>query len=184
MFYGYEDSTTRFLKIMGILMFIASLVWGGILIGKCILGDYAYERDYSSSWSLAEKASTIPQKLIYIDQFTKKLENSPMRGDHNAIILTTPDNSFEKNLEALKSLQLRLTEIQTMDANSFQYNTAISQITAQEQGEAQRMLGVFEGTWWKANHFFLWDWVGGINVLLCIICLVFGVRYWAYGNWS
>lgn len=43
-----------------------------------------------------------------------------------------------------------------MDANSFQYNTAIQQITQQEQGEAIDMLSVFQGCWYKENYILLW----------------------------
>jgi hypothetical protein len=153
------------------------------MIGKGIYGHYEYNKTYSSYWSLAEKASTIPQKSIYIDKFVSALENSGMNGKYNAVFLETPDNSFDDNLEALKTLQTRLTEIQLMDPKSFEYNTAISQITAQEQGEAHSMLKVFSGIWWKTNHFMLWNWVCGINVVIVILMFAFGIRCWNYGNW-
>lgn len=179
-----NDKQAKGMRRFGMILFFVSILWGIIAITVNVLGKYDYNRNYASLWSLADKASTIPQKATYIDQFTKKLENSPMRGDYDAVFLKTPDNSFDKNLEALQSLQLRLKEIQTMDVTSFQYNTAIQQITAQEQGEAGRMLGVFSGVWWKTNHFFLWDWVGTIHVLVILILFFFGIRYWGYGKWE
>jgi hypothetical protein len=40
-------------------------------------------------------------------------------------------------LEAVKTLAERLDQIKKLDPNSFEYNTAIQQITGQEQGEAE-----------------------------------------------
>jgi hypothetical protein len=178
----YEDKTKSY-KRFGITLFVISLVLAIIMIGKGVLGWYEYNKTYKSYWNLAVKASTIPQKTIYVDKFVIALENSGMNGEYDAVFLETPDNSFDKNLEALKTLQTRLQEIQLMDPKSFEYNTAISQITAQEQGESNSMLTVFSGIWWKTNHFMLWDWVCAINVCIVITMFVLGIRYWNYGNW-
>ena len=153
------------------------------IIGE-VAGNYSYSKNFESSWNLAEKASTIQQKSTYIDAFIQKLEAGGFQGEYNALFLETPNNSFDENLKALKSLQGRLHEIQTMDPTSFQYNTAIQQITAQEQGEAKPMMDVFEGIWWKENHFFLWSWVGGSNYLLVVFLWFVGLFLWAEGdNW-
>lgn len=180
--YYTEEETSKF-RNFGIILFVISIILAAIMIGKGILGWYEYNKTYKSYWNLAVKASTIPQKAIYVDKFVDALENSGMNGDHDAVFLKTPDNSFDKNLETLKTLQIRLQEIQVMDPKSFEYNTAITQITAQEQGEANSMLTVFSGIWWKTNHFMLWDWVCTINVLIVIALFVLGIRYWNYGNW-
>jgi hypothetical protein len=125
--------------------------------------DYQYELGYYSYWSLADKASTLEQKTEYIDQFETALENSGLQGTHDALFLDTPDNGFDNNLAALKSLQRRLHETAKMDVNSFAYQQAISQITSQEQGEAKEMLAVFNGCWYKVHHYYLWnDIYGGI----------------------
>ena len=91
------------------------------------------------------------------------------------LFFKTPDNSFDKNLEALQSLKTRLDEIQKMNVTSFEYQTAIQQITAQEQGEAQDMLEVFSGIWWKNNYLFLWEWVAVLEVVLCIVLIASGL---------
>jgi len=171
-------------KVLGIVLTSVSVVWAIAVIFIGIFGHYNYNRDYQSSWDLAEKASTIPQKLEYIQQFVNVLEVSPMRGKHDALFFPTPDNSFEENLKALKSLQSRLIEIREMNPNSFEYNTAIQQITGQEQGEAQEMLSIFSGTWWIVNHFFLWNWVCVVHLCLILIMFIFGIRYWNYGTWE
>jgi hypothetical protein len=89
---------------------------------------------------------------------------------HNALFLKTDDNSFSKNLEALRTLNTRLEELSKMDPNSFQYNTAIQQITQQEQGEAGAMLNVFEGCYYLSNYPVVWGWIGCVlGVVLCSI---------------
>jgi hypothetical protein len=156
---------------------IALLVVGVILVGifgiQGIIANYVWERDFGSYWSLAEKASTIQQKSEYMDKFVTALENSGLKGQSDALFLNTPDNSFDMNLSALKSLQKRLEDIKTMDISSFQYQTAIEQITKQEQGEAGKMISVLESCWWKVHQSNLWNiWVFlsfGIPVVLAVI---------------
>lgn len=171
------------LRIFGAILTNFSIALIIVMVWVGVVAKYQYQRDYRSYWSLADKASTIPQKSDYINQFVERLEISDMKDEYNAVFQKTPDNSFNKNLEALKSLQTRLQEIKLMDPKSFEYNTAITQITAQEQGEAAEMLRVFSGIWWKTNYFMLWNWVGTLNVFIVLTMLFLGIRYWNYGNW-
>jgi hypothetical protein len=157
------------MKGLGITLLVVSVIWSIILVATGIIGKYNYNNNYLSYWSLADKSSTIPKKTEYIDKFVAALEKSHLEGDYNALMLKTPDNSFDSNMDALKSLQSRLHEVQTMDVTSFQYQAAIQQITQQEQGEAGEMLRVFHGTWWKVHYFFLWSWIGVINWIMCVI---------------
>lgn len=125
--------------------------------------NYKFEKDYMSNWTLAEKSSTLEAKSVYLSKFLDSLKGGYENGNfssHNALFLKTDDNSFSKNLEALETLNSRLKEISTIDPNSFQYNTAIQQITAQEQGEAWAMLDVFEGCYYMSNYPYLWGWIG------------------------
>lgn len=149
-----------------IFSFVASLI--GLMYAG-IIGSYQYENQYSCYWDLAEKASTLAQKSKYIDSFTIALEKGNFKGKYNAMWLKTPDNSFDKNFEALASLQSRLNEIQKMDINSFQYQSAMEQITKQEQGEANKMVHVFQGIWCKEHWLIMWDWVGIIMISLCVL---------------
>lgn len=155
------------------LLVIVVLIWlGGNIYGE-VSGDYEIDRTIWAEWCLADRASTIPQKSQHIDHFVAALEASGLRGEHDAVWLLTPQNGFDANLDALKTLQERLREIQGIDVTSFQYQTAIQQITAQEQGEATYMLQAFRGCWWKTHHFFLWGWVGAVNWLLLALTTLF-----------
>ena len=147
-------------------------------IATNIMGNYQYEKQYSSYWNLAEKASTIAVKSQYIDQYVDMLERSNLHGKYNAIFLETQDNSFDQNFQMLKSLQLRLKEIQGMDITSFPYQTAIQQITQQEQGEGGKMTGTFKSIWWKEYHFWLWDWIGITQILFFVVVCIVGIVMW------
>lgn len=163
------------MKKQGIIYISVGAIWVVIMIFFATIGNYHYERDYESYWNLAEKASTIQQKAVYINKFVTGFKNKGFEGDHNAVFFKTPNNSFDKNLEALQSLKIRLDEIQKMNVASFEYQTAIQQITAQEQGEAQAMLEVFYGIWWKNNYIFLWDWIAVVEVFFCIFLIAVGL---------
>jgi predicted negative regulator of RcsB-dependent stress response len=163
------------MKTTGIILIVICSMLLLMDIGFGIYSDYQYTKTIKSYWNLADKASSIEQKVVGIDKFIQALEKSELQGQYNAIIFTTPDNSFDQNFIAVKSLQKRMHEIQTMDVTSFQYNTAIQQITQQEQGEANDMMQVFRGCWYKEHYFLLWNWICGLQVIMTCLVLISGI---------
>ena len=159
------------MKIIGISLIIISVILLCIYIGIFLYASWQYENTISNSWGLAEKASTIDLKSDYIDKFVKALEESKLQGTNAYLIFKTPYSSFDQNMITLKSLQSRLQEIKTLDINSFAYQTAIQQITAQEQGEANRMLEIFSECWLRIHYVYLWSLYG---VLVFIGILIIG----------
>lgn len=156
------------LGIAVVILAVAFAIWGVIAE---VFADYEYSNQIESFWSLSVKASTLEQKTTYLDQFVSAIGNARL-SPNDAVFLKTPDNSVEQNLIALKSLQNRMHEIKAMDVQSFQYQQAISQITAQEQGEAEHLLGVIEGAWYLENHPLLWQWY---DLLKWLTLFVFGL---------
>ena len=163
-------------KILGTLLIVVSSLIGIILIIVAMGAHNRYQNDIVGNWELADKASTITQKSDYIDKFVDALDRAGLQGMNNALIYKNIDNSFDKNFEALKSLQTRLHTIKTMDENSFAYQTAIQQITAQEQGEADKMLNVFHGCWYKLNYYYFWNaWIVLLIILGIPSLFIFGI---------
>lgn len=157
-----------------IAIFLTSLlVYRGV---REVLNKYEYSRTIKSYWELGVKASTLEKKSEYLDQFVAGLNAAHLSGN-NAIFLKTPDNSYEQNFAALTSLQKRMHEINEMDPKSFEYQLAIGQITAQEQGEAGKMLDQFEGIWYLNRHPTYWKWFDSIfwvlNLLLAFSAWLF-----------
>lgn len=124
-------------------------------------------------------------KYIITNLFLASLERGYATGSfatNNAYWLKTPNNSFDSNLNALKTLAQRLDEIQTMKTDSFEYQTAIQQITAQEQGEATALISSFEGCYFLACYPIAWEWIGFAIVLSGIISIVAGF-FTFMANW-
>ncbi len=163
-------------RTSGIFLLTFAILLALLQIGGLIATDYSFKRDIMSHWSLADKSSTIEAKSQHIQAMIQAIHarSAPYSGkfaQHNAVVLTTPQNSFQGNFEALKTLGTRLSEIQKMDPKTFEYNTAISQITAQEQGEANELIGTLDGCYTLKCWPIAWDWIG---LLVLILWLVFG----------
>ena len=166
------------MKKLGLVLIAVSIVCLILIASFTIIGKYQYDKNFKSYWELADKSSTVEKKSENIDKFVDALENGGFEGMHNAVFLKTPNNSFDQNFLALKTLQQRLHEIKNMNISSFEYQTAMQQITAQEQGEANAMLSVFRGVWWKTHHLFLWNWICAVQVGIMIAGLITEFVIW------
>ena len=144
-----------------------TVVLFGVWVFGAVHANYEYEQTIGSFWELSDRASALDLKADYLDKYVAALDSAHLSG-HDAIIFPTPQNDVGQNLTALRSLQTRMHEIRTMDVQSFAYQQAISQITAQEQGQAQPMLDVLEGRWYLDHHPLYWGWICGIVVFLFI----------------
>jgi hypothetical protein len=143
------------MKKITILSLVAiALLWITSFIST-FTANYKFKTDYLSDWVLADKSSTLVAKSEYIDKFVENLQIGEQSGDfstHSAFFLKNDANAFSENLKALKTLQSRLYEVRSMDPSSFEYNNAIQQITAQEQGEASEMINVFSECYTIKNY--------------------------------
>lgn len=145
----------------------------GIPIKKMFINQ-EYNQEIHNYWVMADRSSLIQDKSEYIDKYVDALEKSNLEGNNANIFLETPTESFDENFKSLKTLQERLHEIKNLDPESFQYNTAINQITSQEQGEASQMNNVIERCWMQENHYLFY--IHLMKVLFVVgILMVFGV---------
>jgi hypothetical protein len=143
-------------------------LWFVGLLVDAVMANFQYENSIQSYWELGVKASTLEKKADYLDKFVAAVKVGDL-ADSSALWLKTPDESVEQNMVALDSLQKRMHEIQGMDVSSFEYQQAMSQITGQEQGEAQTMLKVFKEAWYMNHHFFLWDWMAFVSFITIML---------------
>lgn len=158
--------------IIGIVIMVLSIVIMGVHTKGCVSTYYSYENDIGSYWDLADKSSTLNAKSDYIEKFIAALKKSK-HSEFNAVIYKTPTVNFNNNIKALQTLSDRLKIVSKMDQTSFAYQTAIQQITGQEQGEAREMLDVFSGCYFLENYPVGWNWICGIIILgYCILFIV------------
>lgn len=122
-------------RVIGSIFIVLSFIMFFMQIKGCIVKDYEYQNKIEYAWNLADKSSTLSEKSKYIEEFVTNIKKEKFAAN-NAVLFKTKDNSFVYNLLAVESLNKRLKEISKMDETSFAYQTAIQQITAQEQGEA------------------------------------------------
>jgi hypothetical protein len=151
-----------------------------------VYANWKFNNQYLYAWNLADKSSTLEAKAKYIDEFVSSLQsNKEQFAQNNAVFLKTKDNSFDYNLQALISLRDRLDEIKTMPKDSFQYQTAIEQITKQEQGEAFQLMEVIEGCYFLQSFNFLWLWHSLIFILIALIFLITAIIMFSiYYEWN
>lgn len=156
------------MKAAGAIIILWCVLMIGLSLYCLVRAEYDWDSHVGNMWSLADKASTIKQKSQYVDKFAAVLNTAGLEGSHNALFYQTPDNGFNENFAALESLKGRLRDIEKMDENSFQYQSAIQQITEQEFGDHNEMVGELKGNWMKHNHYWIWNPFWPIIVFLGI----------------
>jgi len=160
-------------------VFFLGVILFALLIVQAVVANYNYEKKYLSYWELSDRSSTIIAKEQYITQFVDAINQD--RGsfaDYNAVFLKTPQNSFDNNLKAVTTLRDRLKDIENMNESDFAYQTAIQQITSQEQGEAGNLLKVIGGTYYLGSYPLQWSWIGGIiyTIIFVLIMIPFAMK--------
>jgi hypothetical protein len=159
----------------GIVLLLISLILASILIFVSIRAYYDFNKNYLSYWELSDRSSTLSAKEEYIIKFVDTLNNNRDKfSNYNALILKTPQNKFDNNLKAITTLRNRLRDISKMDETSFEYQTAIQQITAQEQGEAQNIIEDIRGSFYLKSYPLFWDWIFIILLSIDMILLSLG----------
>ncbi len=163
------------MRTLGIIMIIFGSLFAITRGCMNVYSGYEYDKTIGSNWDLADRASTLAQKSEYVNKFVIALDSCKLDGINNSIFLATPDRGFSENMRALKSLQNRLIQISCMSESDFAYQTALQQITAQEQGEAHELTRNLYGCWQKVNHYTLWnDLISLSFLLLQFIIIVVG----------
>ena len=133
--------------IIGLVLFFGIItIW--------VVAEYQWNKQVESYWELSDRSSTLQAKEQYIAQFVEKLGELP---ESSALIFVQPKNNCRQNVEAVKTLEKRLHDIQGMDETSFQYQTAIQQITEQEQGQAENLMGTLSGCWKREHYYLAWN---------------------------
>ena len=148
-----------------------------------VFANYNWEK-IESNWTLADRSSTIEQKSKYMNLFLGELDELYSVGkiaQYNALIFKTPKNNSKNNIDAVRSLSSRLDEIKTLSPSSFEYNQAIQQITAQEQGEAEAMIRTIRGAYVLGSYWYVWSWYLLASVILWNVMDI-GLIKWMRSN--
>lgn len=155
------------LIVLGIL-FCISCIYSGVT------SSYEYNNKFGYLWEMSDRSSTLSAKEQYISQFVDALNSSRQQfADNGNLFFQTSATSFDSNFKAVITLGDRLREVGQMDPTSFQYNTAIEQITAQEQGQADDMIHVFRNCY-SLKNYILDSYYGLLLTVIGIIMISIG----------
>ena len=152
------------MKAIGwILVCLSVLIVGASLACGLIYALYSYNVNVSQYVQLADDASTATQKLVYLQKYEEAIHKHIARNDAR-FIFTRERWTRDKQLEILATLQTRLQEAAAMNPLSFEYQTAINQITGQEFDHAlQDINKIIEDCWFRQSGlaiFCLWfQWI-------------------------
>lgn len=161
----------RIIVCSALILFVA--IFCAVSISQCVSASMEWNERVGYAWDMADKSSTLTEKSKYIDEYISRLKDVEHE-EYGAIVYKIKSNRYDLNLKALETLGQRLKQVQKLDVNSFAYQTAIQQITAQEQGEAQNMIKVFYNAfilkkyWWAFSTVQAWVWV--IFTIVFLVC--------------
>ncbi len=158
------------LWIVGLVLFIVFLSWG------FIYSLYLYDVEIGQNVSLADDASTAVKKLEYLEKFSVAVRAKITRNQAR-FIFKRERLTRDKQLEILETLQTRLREAVSMDPTSFEYQTAMGQITGQEFDHALGEInGIMSSCWLRQSPFAIFClWVSWwmFGALVCVgYCIV------------
>jgi len=160
------DAKLAVLTVLGIALFVFSLIFG--VVGARTA--YGFWRDVDSYRRLAVAASTADAKLAYLATYRELLGRELKPEHYGALVLKTPANRVDQNLDVLDTLLIRLREAQKMDPESFQYQQAMFQLTEHEFENS----GVFSRAWMLEHGGALqYLWILWLSVVGSVL-LVFG----------
>jgi len=125
---GIMDKETAIMLIVGVL-FLAFFINGGV---QWSIQGYDFQQKVGNWFILADSASDAKTKAFYFDKFVDALEKEGLTTGHSAIYWQQPKSDLAENFKVVQSLQTRLHDIVQMDTKSFEYQTALNQITLQE----------------------------------------------------
>ncbi len=137
-----------------LVILVLVIVLGGI--GTCIMSPYQYDRDVRQYLKLADDASDAKTKLSHLGEYRDAITAKIGRNDAR-YIFTEKQYTRDAQLAILDTLISRLRDISQMDPKSFEYQTAMQQVTGQEfDHTCSRIDGIFWDCYRRSSG---WRWL-------------------------
>ena len=149
------------LSIMAMIFF---WTWAGVY------SSYFYDVKISQFVKLADDASTADKKLEYLLKYENAIR-SFIWNNEARYVFKRERLTRDKQLEIIGTLVQRLTEAKTMNPVSFEYQTAMSQITGQEFNHTLADIdSIIHDCWLRQSAFAVFClWFAWIPCLLGIL---------------
>jgi len=124
-----DDKKWWLLFVVTFLSALAGLTGGGIYLS------YGYDVKMGQYIRLADDASTAEAKLGYLQKYQEAVEQNIVRNQAR-FIFQKERLTRDRQLSILSTLKVRLQDAANMNQSSFEYQTAMNQITGQEFNHA------------------------------------------------
>ena len=113
-----------------LLVFLIAIGVNGIY--QDVTWSYQYDKQIGDYFELSDRSSDASVKLQYFNKFVDALERNDLTNGQTSVFWQRPISELSYNYQVAKSLQSRLENISQMNPKSFEYQTAMQQITLQE----------------------------------------------------
>lgn len=120
----------QIIAISLILVLLTAIGANGIYQG--VVWSYEYDKQVGDYFELSDRASDVQIKAQYFNKYVDALERNGLTQGQSSIFFQRPTSDLANNYQVAKSLQSRLDNITKMNPKSFEYQTAMQQITLQE----------------------------------------------------
>lgn len=148
-----------------LVIFIIAFLFIGSKFINVMWKDYKFNQGIGDYCKLSYEASDIHKKIEYFDECVSLLEEENLDG-HAVWWFKKPINKLSEAYEVMYSLQERLHNLDTMEKDSFEYQTGLAQVEeelgyfigrSEFEGDALRTSTLdlfsrkwcFENTWTK-----------------------------------
>ena len=153
------------------LVWFLAIVIGVVLSVSTYMASFPYKKNVESHLGMADDASTAALKLEHLLEY-KKSVLKVVKGDDARLIFKTPQTKKAAQIAILDSLIDRVSTTAKMKTDSFEYQTAMNQITGQEfSGTIDSTNKMFFSMYARQNGWNAYMWMDGIWLTILLIAL-------------
>jgi uncharacterized membrane protein SpoIIM required for sporulation len=153
------------------LVWFLVIVIGVVLSVSTYMASFPYKQNVESHLGMADDASTAALKLEHLLEYKKSVLKM-VKGDDARFIFKTPQTKKAAQMAILDSLIDRVSTTAKMKTDSFEYQTAMNQITGQEfEGTIASTNQMFFSMYLRQNGWNAYMWMMGIWLMILLIAL-------------
>lgn len=114
--------------------------------------DFVNRRDLDSVMNRSQVAADSHDMLEYLSIYKENMEKKGVTKGHGALFMKTMENDFAMHYKAVNRLIERLVEINKMEKNSVEYQTALADV----RGVLNDIEFIGANVTWIKLHWLLW----------------------------
>jgi hypothetical protein len=153
------------------LTWFIAIIIGVLLSVSTYMASFPYKQNVESYLGMADDASTAALKLEHLLEYKKSVLKM-VKGDDARFIFKTPQTKKAAQMAILDSLIDRVSTTAKMKTDSFEYQTAMNQITGQEfEGTINSTNQMFFSMYERQNGWNSYLWMDGFWLVILLAVL-------------